>query len=95
MFIPNTGGTGYITPSGSEVTIAMTNPSGTVTVEQMGVDKDNWFGYVYKGESADLNSGTTANSIYAPIKLKITAVGTGVRLYNRKRPNYTPTVIQN
>ena len=94
MFIENTGGVGHIQPGSEELTIAMTVPTGTVSVEQMGVDKNDWFEYMYKGESANLDSETTANSIYAPIKLRITAVGTGVRLYNRKRPNYTPTIIQ-
>lgn len=83
MFIEEGGGVAYIQPSNSKLTIAMTNPAGTVTVEQMGIDSDNWFPYMDGGVSADLDLDNTAKSIYAPIKLKITATGTGVRLYNK------------
>jgi len=94
MWIPNTGGVAYLNPDMQEITIAMTNPTGIVVVEQMGVDKDTWFGYRDNGESADLDIDNTAKGIYAPIKLRVTATGTGVRLYHRKAPNRRPVVIQ-
>ena len=94
MWIENTGGIAYRNPDSEPFTFAMTNPSGTVTVEQMGVDKDDWFEYKDNGESANLDADNTARSIFAPIKLRITAVGTGVRLYNRKNQAYKPAVIK-
>ncbi len=94
MWIENTGGEAFLSPDSNGVTIAMTNPAGTVVVEQAGIDSDTWFGYRDDGKSADLNSDNTAKSIYAPIKLRVTATGTGVRLYHRKMPNKRPVVIQ-
>ncbi len=84
MFIENSGGVAYLQPSFGRVTLAMTNPAGTVAIEQMGVDSDTWFAYMDDGISADLSVDNTAKSVYAPIKLRVTATGTGVRLYNHK-----------
>ena len=83
MFIENTGGEAFIQPSSNKLTLAMSIPTGTVVVEQMGTDNSDWFPYVYNDESAELNSSFTARTIYAPIKLRVTATGTGVRLYNK------------
>jgi len=94
MWIENTGGEAFLNPDSENVTIAMTNPAGTVTVEQMGVDNTDWFEYKDGGVSANLDSDNTAKSIYAPIKLRITATGTGVRLYHRKKPNKKPVIIR-
>ncbi len=85
MFINITGGEGFIQPSPHKLTLAMTDPTGSVVVEQMGDTSADWFTYMDNGESANLDSNNTAKSIYAPIKLRITATGTGVRLYNRSR----------
>ena len=90
MFIENTGGVNYIYPDPKKITIAMTNPAGTVLVEQMGVDKNTWFEYKDGGESANLDIDNTAKSIYAPITLRVTATGTGVRLYNTKSGHRHP-----
>lgn len=94
MWIEHTGGVGYLNPDSEKITIAMTDPTGTVTVEQMGETNADWFAFKDGAESMDLNSDNTAKSIYAPIKLRITAVGTGVRLYHRKKPNKQPVVIR-
>jgi len=93
MWIEETGGVKFLSPDGNGITIAMTDPTGSVTVEQMGNDKDTWFEYKDGGETANLNSDNTAKGIFAPIRLRITAVGTGVRLYHRKLPDRKREVI--
>ncbi len=95
MWIEHTGGVKFLSPDSDKITLAMTNPAGSVAVEQMGIDKDDWFPYKSQGISADLNSDNTAVAVYGPIKLRVTATGTGVRLYHRKLPNKRPVVIRN
>ena len=90
MFIPDGGGEAFIQPYKkglSAITLAMTVSSGSVVIEQMGPDvgdpsTQTWFQMVQGDEDIVLNSGNTARSIYAPIKLRVTATGTGVRMYN-------------
>lgn len=84
-----------LSPDGDKITIAMTDPTGTVAVDQMGETTSDWFEYKDGGVSANLDVDNTAKSIFAPIKLRITAVGTGVRLYHRKKPSKQPVIIRN
>lgn len=93
MLIPHTGGEAILEPTGETVTIAMSNPAGTVTVEQQGETLDDWITYKYGGDTFGLDLDNTARSIEANLRLKITAVGTGVRLYDRKKRNDVQNVI--
>ncbi len=93
MFIENAGGTAYLQPDYSNLTIAMTDPTGSVAVNQMGVNSTTWFEYKENGSGMGLDSNNTARTISAPIKLQIVATGTGVRLYNRKQPNKIPVIV--
>ena len=93
MFIENGGPPAILVPDGKHHTIAMTNPAGSVLVEQQGEGDDDWFEYKYEGASAGLDSETTARGIFARIRLKVTATGTGVRLYSRKMKNQKHNVI--
>jgi hypothetical protein len=94
MFIPIGGGSAILDPSGMYHTIAMTNPAGTVVVEQQGEGDDDWFPYVYEGNTAGLDAQTTARGVFAHLRLKVTATGTGVRLYNSKMLNQKHNIIQ-
>ena len=90
MFIEDGGGQAFIQPYKkglSAITLALTDPSGTVVVEQMGPEVSDpstqtWFQMVEGGDDIKLDSGNTVRAVYAPIKLRVTATGTGVRMYN-------------
>ena len=86
MFIEDGGGVAFIQPYKkglSAITLAMTDPSGEVLVEQMGPEgAGTWFQMVEGDDEIKLNSGNTVRAIYAPVKLRVTATSTGVRMYN-------------
>jgi len=87
MFIGEGGGTAYLSPGDSTrnsflVTLAMTNNTGSVVVNQMGVDSSTWFPLVIDNVTIELGSENTMRSVYAPCKLQVVATGCGVRLYN-------------
>ena len=87
QFIPEGGGEAYIDPKDSRsnsflVTLAMTNNTGSVVVNQMGVDSDTWFPQTQDGVETTLDVSNTMRSVYAPCKLQVVATGCGVRLYN-------------
>ncbi|HID69377.1 MAG TPA: hypothetical protein EYP35_02690 [Desulfobacterales bacterium] len=94
MFIEDGGGTAYIQPYKkglSAITLALSDPTGSVAINQMGPAVANqaeqtWIPYTVNGSAVVLNSDNTAKSIYAPIKLQIVATGTGVRMYNHGKP---------
>ncbi len=85
MFIETGGGVNYLQPDFGRVTLAIVDPTGSVVIEQMGADSSTWFPYKDAGEEVVLDADNTAKGIYAPIKLRVTATGTGVRLYNSKQ----------
>ena len=94
MFIDNTGGFKIIEAQPFKITLAMSDPTGSVKIEQQGKTKNDWFGYVSDGDSSDLSATNTAATIENPIRLKITATGTGVRIYSETFPNQIQNIIQ-
>ena len=93
MFIENGGPPAYLEPTGILATLAMTVPTGSVLVEQQGEGDDDWFEYKYDGISAGLDANNTARGIYCHLRFKVTATGTGVRLYDGKRQNQKHNII--
>jgi len=81
MFIPDGGGVAYLQPKYNRATLALSVATGSATVEQMGVDSSDWFPLMADGAAVVLDASNTAVTVYAKIKLKITATGSGVRLY--------------
>jgi len=79
MFIGAAGGTNTIQCGNGRITLALTGPTGSVIVEQQD-ESTGWFPMVYDGDAVVLNSDNTVQSVYAPCKLMVTAVGTGVRI---------------
>lgn len=75
MAFVNDGETRKFTASNNRVTIALTNPLGTVAVLQDdGVG--GTFPMVVDGETITLSANNTIRSIYAPVDLYFAATGT-------------------
>ncbi len=81
MFIPDGGGVAYLQPKYDRATLALSVASGSATIEQMGVDSNDWFPLMVDGVAVVMDADNTAVTVYSKIKLKITATGSGVRLY--------------
>ncbi len=79
MFIGVAGGTRTLQSGRGSVSVAMTDPSGTVAINQSnGVG--GWFPLVYDGEAVLLDSSNTMRGVYSPCELQFVAIGTGVYL---------------
>ena len=86
LIIPEGGGTFYTEPDDSRsssyrVTLTMTNNTGSVVVNQKGVDSDTWFPLVQEGFAVTLDHNNTMRSVYAPCELQIVATNCGVRKF--------------
>ena len=75
MAFVNSGETRKFTASNNRVTISLTDPAGTVTVNQSD-GAGGWFGMVVDGVSMDLDATNTMRSIYAPVDLQFIGTGT-------------------
>ena len=77
MVIGLSGGIGYLQAGNGRITLGITNPTGSVVIEQED-GAGGWHPVTYDGVEVVLNSNFTVQAIYAPCKIKLTATGTGV-----------------
>lgn len=74
------GEVGVYKSTGGEVTLSITNSTGTATIEQSD-DAGGYFPMVCNGETMVLDASNTVRSIYAGIEIRVTPTGTKVLLY--------------
>ena len=75
MAFCNDGETRKFTASNNRVTVSITDPLGTVLVNQSN-GAGGWFPMVVLGELQTLDAYNTVRSIYAPVDLQFIASGT-------------------